>query len=109
MPNAIVITVPHRLGAAEAKKRVAERMEILRRDYIDKFAHTDAVWNGDTADVRVVALGQTVTGKITVMSEALQIEVNLPWFFAALTGPIQRVLKKNAEESLRIGHSPPKA
>ncbi len=109
MPNAIVITLPHRLGAAEAKKRVAERMEILRRDYIDKFAHTEAVWNGDAADVRVVAFGQTVTGKVTVMSDALQIEVNLPWFLAALTGPIQKVLKNNAEETLRIGRSPPKA
>ena len=109
MPNAIVITVPHRLGAAEAKKRVAEQMEILRRDYIDKFAHTEAVWNGDTADVRVVTLGQTVTGKVMVMSDAVQIEVNLPWFFAALTRPIQNVLKSNAEETLRIGHSPPKA
>jgi len=109
MPNAIVITLPHRLGAAEAKKRVAERMEILRRDYIDKFAHTEAVWSGNTADVRVVAFGQTVTGKVSVMSDVLQIEVNLPWFFAALTGPIQNVLKSNAEETLRIGHTPPKA
>lgn len=109
MPNAIVITLPHRLGAAEAKKRIAERMETLRRDYIDKFAHTEAVWSGDTADVRVVAFGQVVTGKVTVMSDAVHIEVNLPWFFAALTGPIQNGLKSNAEETLRIGHSPPKA
>jgi len=34
--------------------------------------------------------------------------VNLPWFLAALTRPVQNVLKSNAEESLRIGHSPPK-
>ena len=108
MPNSIVITVPHRLGAAEAKKRIAEQMEILRRDYLDKIAHSEAVWNGDTADVRVVAFGQTVTGKVSVMSDALQIEVNLPWFLAALTRPVQNVLKSNAEESLRIGHSPPK-
>jgi predicted PP-loop superfamily ATPase len=74
----------------------------------NKLAHTEAVWNGDTADVRVVAFGQTVTGKISVTSDSLQIEVNLPWFFAALTGRIQNVLKNNAEESLRIGHSPPK-
>ena len=109
MPNSIVITVPHRLGAAEAKKRIAQQMEILRRDYLDKIAHSEAVWNGDTADVLVVAFGQTVTGKVSVMSDALQIEVNLPWFLAALARPVQNVLKSNAEESLRIGHSPPKA
>jgi hypothetical protein len=34
--------------------------------------------------------------------------VQLPWIFAALTGKIQGVLKTNAEESLRIAHTPPK-
>jgi Putative polyhydroxyalkanoic acid system protein (PHA_gran_rgn) len=109
MENAIVITLPHRLGAVEAKKRIAERIEILRRDYLDKLAHTEAVWNGDTADVRVTAFGQTAIGKICVMADSLRIEVQLPWFLAALTGRVQSVLKNNAEETLRIGHTPPKA
>jgi putative polyhydroxyalkanoate system protein len=109
MSNAIVITLPHRLGTAEAKRRISEGMEVLRRDYLDKVAHSEASWNGDTADVRVVALGQAVTGKIYVMSDSLRIEVQLPWFLAALTGRIQSVLKNNAEETLRIGHTPPKA
>ena len=108
MSNAIVITVPHNLGAEEAKRRIAERIELLRRDYIDKLAYSEANWNGDMADLRVVAFGQTVTGKICVMSDSLRIEVQLPWILAALTGKIQGVLKSNAEESLRIGHTPPK-
>jgi hypothetical protein len=39
----------------------------------------------------------------------LRIEVQLPWFLAALTGRIQSVLKSNAENSLRIGYTPPKS
>ena len=109
MSSPIVITLPHRLGAAEAKRRIAERIEILRRDYIDKLAYSEANWNGDTADVLVVALGQTVSGKIFVLSDALRIEVQLPWVLAALTGRVQSVLKNNAEDTLRIGHTPPKA
>jgi len=31
MSNSIVITVPHRLGAKEAKRRIAEQIELLRR------------------------------------------------------------------------------
>lgn len=108
MSQSIVITLPHRLGAAEAKKRIAEQMEILRRGYLDKLAHTEASWNGDTADVRVVAFGQVITGQICVLSDSLRIEVWLPWFLAALTGRIQSVLKSHAEDTLRIGHSPPK-
>ncbi|HUI21081.1 MAG TPA: polyhydroxyalkanoic acid system family protein [Methylocella sp.] len=109
MSNAIVVTVPHNLGAQEAKRRIAERIEHLRRDYIDKLAYSEVNWNGDAADLRVVAFGQTATAKILVTSDALRIEVQLPWILAALTSRIQGFLKTNAEESLRIGHTPPKA
>ena len=109
MADSIVITVPHRLGTAEAKRRIAERMEALRRDFIDKIGHSEAKWNDDTADVRVVVLGQSVTGTILVVKDSVRIEVQLPWLLAALTGKIQGVLQSNAEDTLRIGHSPPKA
>jgi hypothetical protein len=56
-----------------------------------------------------VAFGQAITGKNYVMSDSLRMEVQLPWFLAALTGRIQSVLKSSAEDSLRIGHTPPKA
>src|ERR1700730_5666055 len=106
MSNSIIITVPHRLGAEEAKKRIAERIELLRRDYIDKRAYSEPNWNGGTANLRVVVFGQTATAHLYVMNDALRVEVQLPWILAALTGKIQGVLKSNAEDSLRIG--PPK-
>jgi hypothetical protein len=109
MSNSIVITVPHNLGAEEAKQRIVERLERLRRDYVDRLGYSEMNWSGDTADLRVVAFGQTVTGKICVMSDSLRVEVQLPWILAALTNKIQGILKSNAEESLRIGHTPPKA
>jgi hypothetical protein len=109
MSNSIVITLPHRLGAEEAKRRIAGGMELLRREYINKLAHSEANWNGDTANLRVVAFGQTATAQLYVTDDALRIEVQLPWILAALTGKIQSVLKTNAEESLRIGHTPPKS
>ena len=108
MSNSIVITVPHRLGAEEAKRRIAGGIELLRRDYIDKLAYSEANWNGDTANLRVVAFGQTATAQVYVMNDAVRIEVQLPWILAALTGKIQGVLKSNAEESLRIGLFPAK-
>jgi Putative polyhydroxyalkanoic acid system protein (PHA_gran_rgn) len=101
MSNSIVVNVPHNLGAEEAKRRIVEELEHLRRDYIDKVAYSEASWNGDTADLRVVAFGQTATGKISVMSDSLRLEVQLPWILAALTGKIRGVLKSNAEESHR--------
>ena len=80
MSNSIVITIPHRLGAEEAKRRIAEQLEHLRRDYIDKLAYSEVNWDADTADLRVVALGQTVTGKICVMSDPCVLKCNFPGF-----------------------------
>jgi hypothetical protein len=109
MSNSIVITLPHRLGAEEAKRRITRGIELLRRDYIEKLAYSEVNWNGDdTANLRVVAFGQTATAQLYVMNDAVRIEVQLPWILAALTGKIQGVLKSSAEESLRIGHAPPK-
>ena len=109
MSNSIVVTIPHRLGAEEAKRRISERIELLRQDYINKIGYSEANWNGDTADLRIVFLGQTVTGKICVTADSLRIEVQLPWFLAALSDRIRGFLQTNAEESLRIGYTPPKA
>ena len=108
MSNSIVITLPHRLGAEEAKRRIAGGIELLRRYYIDKLAYSEANWNGDTANLRVAAFGQTATAQLYVMNDALRIDVQLPSIVAAFTGKIRGVLKTNAEESLRIGHTPPK-
>ncbi len=108
MQKSIVITVPHNLGADAAKKRICERIEVLRSAYLDKLAYTEINWTGDKADVRVVALGQSVTAQIDVMPESLRIEVQLPWLVATLGNKIQGVLANNAKESLRIGYTPPK-
>ena len=86
MSNSIVITVPHRLGAKEAKRRIAEQIELLRRNYIDKLAYSEANWNGDTANLRVVTFGQTATAQVYVLDDALRIEVQLPWILGALAG-----------------------
>ncbi|WP_036262112.1 polyhydroxyalkanoic acid system family protein [Methylocapsa aurea] len=108
MSKSIVITLPHDLGAEAAKKRVTERIDLLRRDYVDKLAYSEVTWSGDRADLRVVAFGQTTTAQLDVMPDALRIEVQLPWILAALSGKIQGVLTSNAQDSLRIGRTQPK-
>jgi hypothetical protein len=109
MPKSIVVTVPHELGAETARKRVAEGIEQLRGAYIDKIAHSEIVWTGDRADLKVVAFAQTTTARIDVLADSLRIEVFLPWIVAALAGRVQSILTASAESALRIEHKPPKS
>ncbi len=106
MSNAITVTVPHNLGVEAAKTRISEQLTKMQREYVDKVAHSDVSWAGDVASVRVAALGQTATAQITVLKDLLRIDIQLPWLLAALSGKLQQVISRNADEALRIGHAP---
>ena len=105
MSNTITITVPHTLGVEAAKTRLSERMDALRREYVDKLAHSEVSWSGDVATVRVSAIGQTATAQISVLADLVRIEVRLPWALATLAGRVQKVLAHNANDVLKIGKS----
>ncbi len=106
MSNAITVTVPHDLGVEKAKARIGEQLTKMQRDYVDKVARSEVTWAGDVASVRVAALGQTATAQITVLKDLLRIDIQLPWLLAALSGKVQQVISRNADEALRLGHAP---
>ncbi len=88
MSKSIIVSLPHDLGVEAAKKRVSERINLLRHEYLDKLAYSEVAWTGDRADVRVVALGQTITAQLDVKPDSLRIEVRLPWVLAILSDKI---------------------
>jgi hypothetical protein len=102
MSKPIVITVPHRLGRQEAHRLIAAEMDRLRTAYVDKVAQSDVRWTGDSAAVRVTALGQEVQGQLDISDDSVRIEVTLPWIFAALTGKIEKALTSTAQETLKL-------
>lgn len=102
MSSRITVTVPHNLGVETARTRLAERLEKLRRDYVDKVAHSEVQWAGDVASIRVAALGQVATAQLTVLSDMVRVEVQLPWLLATLSGKVQEAISRNANDVLRI-------
>lgn len=103
MSRSITMSFPHDLGVPEAKRRIAERFDLLKREYVDKVGQAEIAWVGDVANLRVAALGQTATAEIDVKPAEIKVEIHLPWLLAAMANKIQGLLKTNAEEALRIG------
>ena len=103
MSRSIVMTFPHDLGVAEARKRITERFDALRTQYVEKVGHAEMAWVDDVAHLRVAALGQTATAEIDVKTAEIRVEVHLPWLLAAMAGKIEGLLKSNAQDTLRIG------
>jgi hypothetical protein len=65
MPN-LTASTPHQLGRAEAKRRIQEHIGIVRRQQGAMLANLQETWKGDTLDFAASALGQSITGQLTV-------------------------------------------
>jgi hypothetical protein len=106
--KSIIVTVPHHLPTAEAQHRIAAEIEHLKSAYVDKLAHSEVTWAGDSADIRVTAFAQEVRAHIDVRADNVLLEIKLPWLLASLAGPIQERLTSTTSETLALEHSPKK-
>ena len=106
MSDSIVIAVPHNLGADQARRRIAAEIDRLKQEYINKFAYSEIVWTGDTANIRVVALAQEAKARIDVSADSVRIEIVLPWLLARLAAPLRAKLTATAKDTLALGYAP---
>ena len=103
MSRSIVMSFPHDFSVPDAKKRITERFDLMKAQYIDKVGQAELVWVGDVAHLKASAIGQTATAEIAVEPATVRCEIHLPWLLAAMANKIQGVLQKNAKETLLLG------
>ena len=105
MGKPLTVTIPHSLGAAQARQRISQGVESLRQQYASQITRADIAWQGDRAELQVGALGQTINARVDVREDHLLIEVDLPWLLQRLTQPVERFLTRVGAETLKIGKS----
>jgi hypothetical protein len=78
MSAPLIVSIPHRLGRAEATRRLkagltraASSIPVLQVD--------EERWDGDRMNFHVRALGQAASGQIDVAEDHVRLEVMLPW------------------------------
>jgi hypothetical protein len=78
MSKPLVVSIPHRLGREEARRRLkaglaraAQSLPVLKVD--------EERWEGDRMIFRVRALGQAAGGHLDVAEDHVTLEVALPW------------------------------
>jgi hypothetical protein len=96
MSAPIVAIIPHRLGKAEALRRLKEGLGRAQSgsNYLLKIEPT--TWDGDRATFQVRALGQSATALIDVFEHELRLELTLPWFLQKIADRILPALKREA-------------
>jgi hypothetical protein len=99
MSAPLVVSIPHRLGREEARRRLqaglaraAASVPVLKVD--------EERWDGDRMIFRVRALGQAAAGHLDVEADHVRIEVRLPWLLQRFAEAAQAMIKSRGNRLL---------
>lgn len=90
MAKPISVTIPHELGRTEARRRIEQGFGSLEEQLAGsvKMTFTER-WEGDRLHFTGRTLGQTVSGHLDVLEDAVQVELVLPRLLSALAEKIR--------------------
>jgi hypothetical protein len=94
MSKPLIVSIPHRLGKAEALRRLKSDLGSAGANFSHLFSINEQTWTGDRLQFRVTALGQAVSGSIDVAEDYVRLEVFLPWLLAMLAEALQPLIRK---------------
>ena len=84
----LVVTISHSLGKQRARERIEHSLGHIRAQLAPFVTSIEDAWTGDHLTFRVIAMGQTVTGRIEVQDELVRVELVLPGLLGLLAGRI---------------------
>ena len=94
MSDTVTVIIAHRLGKAEAVRRLKEGFARTNGHLGAMIAMEQETWEGDTVRFHMRALGQAAAASIEVLEDALRIEVSLPWLLAKAAKKLLPILRK---------------
>jgi hypothetical protein len=93
MSQPIVVSLPHRLGKAEALRRLKASFS----DAGGPFFGFKNQWSVAHLDFRASMLGQTTTGTVDVAEDHVRLEVQLPWLLSMLSNKAKALVEKQGK------------
>jgi hypothetical protein len=99
MSGPISVDLPHRLGAEEAKRRIAANIGGLT-SHLPAGAQVRSAWEGDTLKLGIGVMGQEVAAEMDVRESLVRLTVMLPPALAFFGKAIEAGLRRSAPEML---------
>ena len=106
MPAPLVVTIPHRLGRDQARRRVDRGLDHVRARIASFVSGLEYEWSDYRLDWSLRAIGQRITGRTIVEDEQVLIEIDLPLLLRMLSGPNIDAVRK---EGVSLLAKPPGA
>lgn len=97
MAQPLTISIPHQLGEAEARKRIDEGVGRLTEQFGGAQARFEKQWTDNRMNFSVGAMGQVISGVMTVVADAVHIEVVLPGLLNMMAGKIKATLQREGQ------------
>src|SRR6185295_6042547 len=99
MSGPISVDLPHRLGAEEAKRRIAANIGNLA-GHFPGGAQVRSSWQGDRLSLGVDAMGQQVDAALDVQESLVRVTVMLPPALAFFGKAIEAGLRRSGPQLL---------
>jgi hypothetical protein len=94
MTQPLIVSIPHRLGKAEAIRRLQTGMGSARTNFSGLISIDEETWSGDAMTFRLRALGQAAAGTIHVFEDQVRVEIMLPWLLSKMAERIIPAIRK---------------
>ena len=99
MSGPVTVDLPHRLGVAEAKRRIGANIGSLT-DHLPAGAQVRSTWQGDVLKLGIGLLGQEVEAEMDVRESLVRLTVQLPPALAFFGKAIEAGLRRSAPDLL---------
>jgi hypothetical protein len=99
MPS-IKLSVPHKLGADEAKRRITHLLEDTKGKLGNVVTNVQESWSGNKGAFTFHAMGFPVSGTLDVEPTLVNLEVKLPFAALPFKGKMESELQTKAKELL---------
>src|SRR2546429_6328868 len=93
MSQPLLVSIPHRLGRLEARRRLDSGISRVRPEFTALLSGLDYHWEGDTLNFVGSAMWQRITGRIEVLDDVVHVEIDLPWIMQLLRETIARQVR----------------
>jgi hypothetical protein len=93
MSQPLIVSIPHRLGRQEAKRRLDSGISRIGPELAGLVSTLDHSWEGDMLNFRAVAMWQTISGRLEVLDDAVRIEIDLPWMMRLIGDTIMKQVR----------------
>lgn len=97
MSEKITVNVPHKLSKEAAHAKIDSGFAKVQEQIGGKGVAVDQSWDGDVMNFTAGAMGQKLTGRLTVDDKNVHIEVDLPWLLAKLGGTVKEKLAQGTK------------